>query len=152
MSANPGEPMVTPSMEDYLERIYMLVHEKGYARVASIAEMLDVQAPSVTRMVQKLAEEGYVNYEKYRGITLTEKGSDIGGRLQNRHTVLSEFLRMIGVTSEDVIWRDVEGIEHHVSPGTMRRIERLVKFFQDNPEVVERLQAAAVPADPGAKP
>src|SRR3990167_9018978 len=106
--------MVTPSMEDYLERIYMLVEEKGYARVASIAKLLDVQAPSVTRMVQKLAEEGYVEYEKYGRVTLTPRGSDIGGGLRDRHTVLSEFLRAIGLEDEALIWKDVEGIEHHV--------------------------------------
>ena len=66
--------MPTPSMEDYLEQIYMLIEEKGYARVSDIAELLGVHPSSVTKMVQKLDREEYLVYEKYRGLMLTAKG------------------------------------------------------------------------------
>jgi Mn-dependent DtxR family transcriptional regulator len=126
-------------MEDYLERIYQLMQDKGYARVIDIAGLLEVQSPSVTRMVQKLADAGFVRYEKYRGIVLTDKGRELGRTMKLRHATLAGFLRVLGVEDEDIIWRDVEGIEHHVSPQTMSAIRDLVSFFEANPHCHEEL-------------
>ncbi len=119
-------------MEDYLERIYQLMQEKGYARVVDIANLLNVQSPSVTRMIQKLADEDFLQYERYRGIVLTPKGEQLGKSVKRRHKALSEFLRIAGVEDEQTIWKDVEGIEHHVSPATMEAIRTLVHFFQED--------------------
>jgi len=60
-------------VEDYLEVIYGLIQTKGYARAVDIAEQLGVKSPSVTAMVQKLDDMGLVVYERYRGLTLTER-------------------------------------------------------------------------------
>ncbi len=60
--------MPTPSMEDYLIEIYLLIEEKGYARSVDIANALHVTPSSVTKMIQKLDDSGYILYEKYRGI------------------------------------------------------------------------------------
>ena len=65
----PSKP--SQSAEDYLERIHELLESKGTAHVADIAQSLGVGQPSVTSMVQKLADEGYLHYEKYRALTLT---------------------------------------------------------------------------------
>ena len=56
--------MLTSSMEDYLEKIYELMKEKGYARVSDIASSLSVQPSSVTKMIQKLDDKKLVTYEK----------------------------------------------------------------------------------------
>lgn len=125
--------MPTPSMEDYLEQIYSLIEEKGYARVSDIAEALQVHPSSVTKMVQKLDQSKYVVYEKYRGLILTAKGKKIGKRLLDRHTLLEEFLTMIGVNDEN-IYKDVEGIEHHLSWDSITCIEHLVRYFTDDPQ------------------
>ena len=77
--------MPTPSMEDYIEQIYMLIEDKGYARVSDIADALAVHPSSVTKMVQKLDKDEYLIYEKYRGLVLTAKGQKIGKRLVYRH-------------------------------------------------------------------
>lgn len=69
--------MATPSMEDYIEQIYILIEQKGYARVSDIAESLSVHPSSVTKMVQKLDKDEYLVYEKYRGFTLTPKGKKL---------------------------------------------------------------------------
>lgn len=132
--------MLTPSMEDYLEKIYELMHEKGYARVSDIASSLDVQPSSVTKMLQKLDENHYVTYEKYRGILLTGRGQRLGKLMKERHHMLEEFLRMLGV-SEETIHKDVEGIEHHVSPHTLQRLQALVLFFNDHLESLNDLRA-----------
>lgn len=131
--------MATPSMEDYLERIYQLIDEKGYARVSDIAEGLEVHPSSVTKMIQKLDKDNYVIYEKYRGLVLTSKGKKMGKRLLDRHQLLEDFLTLIGV-DEDNIYDDVEGIEHHLSWDSITCIEALVEFFRRDPSQTERLR------------
>jgi Mn-dependent DtxR family transcriptional regulator len=131
--------MPTPSMEDHIEQIYILIEQKGYARVSDIAEALQVHPSSVTKMVQKLDRDGYLNYEKYRGLILTSKGKKIGKRLVDRHELLEQFLEIIGVDKEN-IYNDVEGIEHHLSWNAIDRIGDLVQYFQESPDRVEALR------------
>jgi Mn-dependent DtxR family transcriptional regulator len=134
-----GYGMPTPSMEDYIEQIYMLIEEKGYARVSDIAEALAVHPSSVTKMVQKLDKDEYLVYEKYRGFTLTTKGNKIGKRLVFRHDLLEQFLKIIGVKDEN-IYKDVEGIEHHLSWDSIDRIVDLVQFFQEDEDRIAALK------------
>ncbi|WP_411343030.1 transcriptional regulator MntR [Paenibacillus sp. WLX1005] len=131
--------MPTPSMEDYLERIYKLIDQKGYARVSDIAEGLEVHPSSVTKMIQKLDKDEYLIYEKYRGLVLTSKGKKMGKRLVERHQLLEDFLDIIGV-NPDYIYKDVEGIEHHLSWDSITQIETLVEYFRRDPERVEALK------------
>lgn len=130
--------MPTPSMEDYIEQIYILIEAKGYARVSDIAEALSVHPSSVTKMVQKLDKDEYLVYEKYRGLTLTTNGKKIGKRLVFRHELLEQFLKIIGVKDEN-IYRDVEGIEHHLSWDSIDRIGDLVQFFEEDQTRVDAL-------------
>jgi Mn-dependent DtxR family transcriptional regulator len=130
--------MPTPSMEDYIEQIYILIEEKGYARVSDIAEALSVHPSSVTKMVQKLDKDEYLVYEKYRGLVLTAKGKKIGQRLVFRHDLLEQFLKIIGVKEEN-IYNDVEGIEHHLSWDSIDRIGDLVQFFEEDQKRIEAL-------------
>ena len=131
--------MPTPSMEDYIEQIYLLIEEKGYARVSDIAENLSVHPSSVTKMVQKLDHEKYLIYEKYRGLVLTANGKKVGKRLVYRHELLEQMLRLIGVEEEN-IYQDVEGIEHHLSWNAIDRIGDLVEFFEESPTRVQELR------------
>lgn len=131
--------MPTPSMEDYIEQIYILIEEKGYARVSDIALALDVHPSSVTKMVQKLDKDEYLIYEKYRGLILTPKGKKIGKRLVYRHDLLEQFMRIIGV-EEARIYNDVEGIEHHLSWNAIDRIGDLVQYFEEAEDRVEALR------------
>nr|WP_106781624.1 transcriptional regulator MntR [Lysinibacillus timonensis] len=132
--------MPTPSMEDHIEQIYLLIENKGYARVSDIAEALSVLPSSVTKMVQKLDKDGYLVYEKYRGLTLTSKGERLGKRLVKRHELLEQFLRLIGV-DENRIYEDVEGIEHHLSWNSIDRIADLVQLLEEDTELVKKLEA-----------
>ncbi|MBA9086739.1 Mn-dependent DtxR family transcriptional regulator [Fontibacillus solani] len=131
--------MPTPSMEDYLERIYKLIDEKGYARVSDIAEGLEVHPSSVTKMIQKLDKDEYLIYEKYRGLVLTSKGKKVGKRLVDRHQLLEEFLELIGV-DPDHIYKDVEGIEHHLSWDSITCIATLVEYFKRDESRLEELR------------
>lgn len=115
----------TTAAQDYLEAIYELIEEKGYAKVVDIAEKLELSGPSVTRMVQKLSREGFLKSEKYRGIIMTEKGRATAKDMQKRHQLLREFLMLLGVDPKTAD-ADAEGMEHHVSRKTIRCIEDFV--------------------------
>jgi Mn-dependent DtxR family transcriptional regulator len=127
-------------MEDYIEQIYNLIEEKGYARVSDIAEALSVHPSSVTKMVQKLDKDEYLVYEKYRGLVLTPKGKKIGKLLVYRHELLEQLLRTIGVMEEH-IYQDVEGIEHHLSWNSIDRISDLLQYFDEDEERLKALRA-----------
>ncbi len=124
----------TDRMEDYLEVIYELVQQKGYATTIDISQYLNVSSPSVTKMVQRLDESGYLKYEKYRGICLTQQGIDVAMSIHQRHSLLAEFLKMIGV-DKDIANKDAEGIEHHLHPQTLKKLEEFVKTIKKNPEL-----------------
>jgi predicted HTH transcriptional regulator len=85
----------TDRMEYYLEVIYELIQQKGYATTADISKYLNVSSPSVTKMVKKLDEIIYLIYEKYRGLRLTEAGININiaQNIRENHNLFAEFLR-----------------------------------------------------------
>src|SRR5688572_30092804 len=124
------------SAEDYLERIHELIEEKGYARVVDIATSLQVKQASVTSMVQKLGELGYINYEKYRGLILTEKGREVALNIQKRHETLSRFFSLLGLDPKTQ-QADIEGIEHHLSPETVECLADLAQYFEERPQVLK---------------
>src|SRR2546425_1181020 len=130
-------PSPSQSAEDYLERIHELIEEKGYARVVDIATSLQVKQASVTSMVQKLGELGYLNYEKYRGLVLTEKGKRVACGIQKRHETLSRFFSLFGLDPETQK-QDIEGIEHHLSADTVQVLADLARFFESNPETLKQ--------------
>jgi Mn-dependent DtxR family transcriptional regulator len=123
---------ITASMEDYLEMTYRLARDKGYTRVGDLATALNVQPPSASKMVQKLVEMGYLQFEKYGVIELSKKGREHGQYLLTRHETLERFLSIIGVKEQ--LLEETEKIEHYISPETIEKIMLLVAFMEDNPE------------------
>lgn len=115
---------LTHSMEDYLEMIYRSSMLEGYARINTLAESLNVQAPSATKMVQKLSRIGLLRYKKYGIVQLTEQGIQIGKFLYDRHGTIEKFLSMIGVRENLLI--NTELIEHSVTNDALRKIENLI--------------------------
>jgi DtxR family transcriptional regulator, manganese transport regulator len=120
------------AVEDYLERILELINSKGYARVVDIAAALKISQASVTNMVQRLDGEGLLKYEKYRGLILTAPGKKVARKIAQRHRLLTDFLRLLGV-DDRVIHHDVEGMEHHISPSTQRAIAALTARLRGRP-------------------
>jgi Mn-dependent DtxR family transcriptional regulator len=110
-----------------------LVDLKGYARVSDMAASLGLSRPAVSNMVRRLARRGFVNYEKYRGFTLTPEGRAVAHHIKVRHQTLAELLRLLGLSAETVE-QEVEAIEHHLRPETLRVFARLVRFWQEHPE------------------
>lgn len=142
MPSKPAAAVRSSAVEDYLERILDLINTKGYARVADIAQGLKISQASVTNMVQRLDAEGLLKYEKYRGLVLTTAGETLARNIMRRHHLLTDFLRMLGV-DEPVIYRDVEGMEHHISPQTLHAIEALVEELKSQPKLLSRIRPHA---------
>ncbi|CAM0496908.1 metal-dependent transcriptional regulator [Thermoanaerobacter kivui] len=132
------EKRLTPAMEDYVEMIYRESLKSSYIRVNVLSELLNVKAPSTTKMLQKLKELGLVEYKKYGIINLTEKGKEMGKFLLERHSIIETFLKNLGVKEELLV--QTELIEHNISKDTLERIKLFNKFLSRNPDVVERFK------------
>lgn len=122
---------LTASMEDYLEMIFRLCRHKGYTRISDVAAALHVQPPSASNMINKLTETGYVEYEKYGVVLLSQKGAEMGKYLLERHHIIEDFLNIIGVNQNVLI--ETEKIEHNLSPGTVLCIDLLVAWLKNTP-------------------
>jgi DtxR family transcriptional regulator, manganese transport regulator len=125
----PAPRSQTPRTEDYVEIIYELIREKGYAKPVDIANHLHVTAPTVTGMLDRLRGERLLIHEKYGGIVLTEKGNKMAHTLGQRHALLVRFLQLIGV-EETTAQKDTEGLEHYVAPATLELLARLVEYAE----------------------
>ncbi len=123
-------------MEDYLEVISELVELKGYATTLDISRYMNVSAPSVTKMLQRLDENGYLEYEKYHGINLTDKGNHIADTIRKKHGILLEFFEILGIGHETAN-QDIEGLEHHLNPKTIRQLRKFITFLKTNPKVLD---------------
>src|ERR1700733_9001166 len=139
MPSKPAFPSRSTAVEDYLEQILDLINTKGYARVVDIAEGLKISQASVTNMVQRLDAEGLLKYEKYRGLALTTAGEALARNITERHQLLTDFLKLLGLDDE-VIYHDVEGMEHHISPPTVRAIEALTRQLQRQPALLAKVR------------
>ena len=126
-------------MEDYLEIISELVELKGYATTLDISRYMNVSAPSVTKMLQRLDEGGFLEYEKYHGINLTKKGTQIAEGIRQNHGILLEFFEILGV-GYDTANQDTEGIEHHLNPKTIKQLRKFITFLKANPKIIDNFK------------
>lgn len=128
---------LSASMEDYLEMIFRLAREEGFTRVNDVAGALNVQPPSVTRMIQRLAARDLLEYERYGVIVLTGRGRNAGCRLLQRHNMLEELFTRLGLQSR--LLENVERIEHNLTPEAVDCLFALVDFLRRNPKIQESL-------------
>ena len=143
----PARPRPSASTEDYLERIGELADRNGSVRMVEIARALGVSRPSVTAMVQRLADAGYVDYTRYRGLVLTGAGRALAAQMKDRHATLKRFLALLGL-DELTQESDIEGWEHCLSPQTLERIASLIRFLEETPGVMRRLRRSFPPEKP----
>jgi Mn-dependent DtxR family transcriptional regulator len=123
---------ITESAEDYLECIWNLMQQRGYATVSDVAETLDLIRPSVSIMIKRLGELGYLTRQPYRGFVLTAKGEKVARAMQVRHRLLTELFALLGL---DPIRHqaDIEGMEHHISDPTLAKFRQLIVHLRENP-------------------
>ena len=131
--------LLTSAMEDYLEMIYRHSLTESYMRISTLAELLNVRPPSATNMVQKLTALGLLKYKKYDIIFLTEKGTELGNVLFERHNIIETFLKNLGV--EEYVLTDTERMEHILSEETLRRFIQFNNFIKENPTTASQINS-----------
>ena len=118
----------TETAEDYCEAIATVQREQGVCRVVDLAKHFGVSHVTVSRILSRLVEAGWVTTEPYRPVDLTSQGARLARESRERHEIVYKFLIAIGV-DEKTAAVDAEGIEHHVSPATLQRLRA---FVDDN--------------------
>ena len=116
----------TENTEDYLEIIAELLNSKGEARIVDIANELDIAQATANKTIQRLKNQGFVKKEPYRSIFLTLKGQQLASISKKRHIVVLTFLKKLGIDPQTAE-ADAEGIEHHVSDKTLKKMEQFNK-------------------------
>jgi len=129
----------TTSEEDYLEVIAELVELKGYATTLDISRFMNVSPPSVTKMLQKLDEKKYLEYEKYHGINLTNIGKQVADTIRKKHSTLLEFFEILNV-GKGIANQDTEGLEHHLNDKTIRKLRKFITFLKSNPKIIKQFR------------
>lgn len=127
--------LLTPSAQDYMEMIYRLSIGEGFTRVSDLAVKLNVQPPSVTKMLHKLADLKLIKYEKYGVIKLENDGVEIGKALLERHNLIEEFLMFLNIN--DNILEETEKIEHTISERTLSGMRDIIDFFSNNKSILK---------------
>ncbi|MCC6546125.1 metal-dependent transcriptional regulator [Candidatus Sumerlaeota bacterium] len=92
---------IPQELGSYVLLIQDLLNEKGYVRGVELAERLGMSRPTVTRAMQRLAQLGYANYERYRGITLTPAGAKAAEASRKRYRIIADFLAVCGYKMAD---------------------------------------------------
>lgn len=118
---------LSQSAEDYLEAILQAEEQTGYARISDIATRLKVSQPSVVTAVKALVTRGAVRHERYGYVQLTESGRQAAREVYGRHQALFRFLNGILGVDEKTAESEACRIEHHLSPGTLARLQKLVE-------------------------
>lgn len=119
---------VTDTMEDYLEMICRCEKEVGYVRMNQLAESLHVRPSSASKMVGKLKELGYLDFERYGLVTMTAQGRAAGMALLRRHDILHRFFCLLNGTQDEL--EQVEQVEHFIRPETVDNLERLTRRLE----------------------
>ncbi len=113
----------TENTEDYLELIAELLNLKGEARIVDIALELGIAQATANKTIKRLQLQGYIKKEPYRSIFLTVKGQQIASKSKKRHNTVFNFLLNLGIDRKTAS-ADAEGIEHHVSDKTLKKMEK----------------------------
>jgi len=124
--------MKRKTTEEYIETIYVLQQQDGYAKTGKISLQMDVKPSSVTEMLQKLQRERYIEYKPYKGALLTDFGNKIAHDLMKKHKIIADFLEIIGIQRE-LAEADACQIEHHVTVKTLERLGKFVEFINNAP-------------------
>ncbi|NGP87713.1 metal-dependent transcriptional regulator [Fodinibius halophilus] len=121
--------VLSQAVEDYLKTIYTLEADGNKATTTKIADALEVSSASATNMVKRLAKMGLVDYESYKGASLTNSGKKIALEIVRHHRLLELYLLEVMGYSWDEVHEEAEKLEHHIS----ERFEDKIAKLLDNP-------------------
>ncbi len=120
---------LSATLEDYLETIFRLERDRGFARVRDISAGLDVAKSAVTMAMKSLAEKGLVNYEPYEPMTLSAEGRRLASRIVLRHSVLEDFLGHVLGLEADRADAIACGMEHALDREALNRLVCFLAFL-----------------------
>ena len=118
--------VMTQSLEDYVEAIFLFIKDVKGACVRDVAKLLNVKMPSVVKAIHELKKLELVVQQPYGPIELTTKGKRVAKLVHNRHTLLRSFLMKLGV-SRKTADKDACMMEHILSAETLDKI----RYFTD---------------------
>lgn len=127
------KPVLSASLEDYIEAIYHIIDEKLVARSKEIAARLNVSRASVTEALRALAKKGLINYAPYEAITMTEKGRKVAEDVIFRHETLKRFFMEVLALDEQIAEEGACKIEHAAPPEIISRMISFIDFMQRCP-------------------
>jgi DtxR family Mn-dependent transcriptional regulator len=130
---------ISATLEDYLETIFTLSTDKGYARSKDIAEHFQIKTSSVTAAMRSLAEKGLITYEPYSVIQLTPKGKKVASCINSRHSVLKRFFTDILQLSAQEAEECACSMEHGLTPKLCDRLSHLDTLIKETPDFSEKL-------------
>ncbi|MBI5509890.1 MAG: DtxR family transcriptional regulator [Deltaproteobacteria bacterium] len=143
---------MSPALEDYLETIYLLVQEHGFARVKDIARARDVKAATVSIALRKLAELELVRYERREYIALSPHGEEAGRRVFTRHRLLARFFEEVLGMPAAAASEQACAMEHSLTDDAMNRLVRFFEFVGSCPNVVDSFRECQTALGPGCSP
>jgi len=144
---NTPDAEISSSLEDYLETIYLLVQEQGFARVKDVARARDVKAASVSIALRRLAELALVRYERREYIALTPSGEQAGRRVFSRHRLLTRFFEEVLSMPSEAAGEQACAMEHSLTDDAMDRMVRFFEFLGTCPSVVESFRQCPMVQD-----
>jgi DtxR family Mn-dependent transcriptional regulator len=118
--------MTTSNVEEYLEAIYSFEEEHKPATTTEMANRLKVSAPSVTEMLQRLAKEGYVEYEPYKSVKLTNEGRKVAKKIIRKHRLIEVFLHNLLSIRKDRVHKEACKMEHVLSDEAENGLYRIL--------------------------
>jgi len=142
-------PEISSALEDYVETIYLLVQEHGFARVKDIARARAVKAASVSVALRKLADLALVRYERREYIALTESGERAGRRVLTRHRLLTRFFEEVLGMPQAAASEQACVMEHSLTNDAMVRLVRFFEFVGTCPTVVASFRECQTPTRAG---
>ncbi len=118
--------VLSQAVEDYLKVIYRIELEGNKATTTKVADALDVSSASATNMVKRLSKMGLVDYESYKGASLTKSGRKIALEIIRHHRLLELYLLEVMGYSWDEVHEEAEKLEHHISEQFEEKIAQLL--------------------------
>lgn len=131
----PKQPELTETVENYLKRILWLTLEKGKVRVSDVAALMGRERSSASETIKRLSSDGYVDYEKYGDITLTDKGKEIAESINHTYILFTRLLVKMGIP-EEIALTDACSMEHGISEVTIDKVSNFLSFIYEN-EIVK---------------
>lgn len=130
-------PLLTSSMEDYLEALFRLENQRGVVRVKELADALGLTNASISAAIPKLGRLGLVTFERYGPIRLTPLGRRMARQVIRREEVLVAFFSEVLGIPEHKAREEACRIEHSISSESLEALEALLGYLRENSNLLE---------------